>query len=90
MYGSNHILSGLIKRSDNNTPIHGLCVEAWALLIKSWKDKVLCKVCLGNDLTNRDGSFAIAGPNGDLIISFDESMFEDYASVLVNGKTSRR
>ena len=45
-------IQGKIRRRDNNQGVHGLSVEAW-------DDDRRCDDCLGQDLTNKNGSYCI-------------------------------
>ncbi|MAT96326.1 MAG: hypothetical protein CL608_04215 [Anaerolineaceae bacterium] len=61
MSHSPYLVKGRLVRRDNQQGIHGLLVEAW-------DEDISCDDCLGWDLTNRDGSFAISFHEED----FDE------------------
>ena len=61
---STYIIKGKITRQDTGQGILGLLVEAW-------DEDVRCDDCLGHDLTNSDGSFAIAFTDADFKEKFE-------------------
>jgi hypothetical protein len=60
MKGYGYLVTGHVIRDDNHEPIHGLSVQAWGSYFRPWSGDVLCEICLGEDLTNRNGSFSIS------------------------------
>ena len=59
-----YLIKGRLVRQDNKQGIHGLSVEAW-------DEDVRCDDCLGWDLTDRDGSFAISFTEADFMESHE-------------------
>ena len=60
MKSNTNLVTGHIIRDDNHEPVHGLSVQAWGFSSKPWVGDASCEICLGQDLTNRDGSFSIS------------------------------
>jgi hypothetical protein len=67
MRSCEYLVTGHITREDNQESIQGLSVQAWGLYFKPWVGDVLREVCLGEDLTNRDGLFSISFHKMDLV-----------------------
>ncbi len=52
-------LSGRIVQCDNQKPVHGLLVKAWAIYGTEWNNDSKCKYQLGCDLSDRNGVYRI-------------------------------